>query len=122
MLALSTGCAAENANFATMIAWPEQTGVPVEECPLNVQCAPSPNSYEIPEVFGMRVEAACQAMLRREFAPHVHGKRQSAEFGLGRVVPQNPEAGSIPGGSTGVFLFVSEPFPDLLPRDTHRAE
>ena len=128
MLALCAGCAADNADFATvapastMIAWPEQTGVSVEECPPNAQCAPPPNSYEIPEVVGMRVEAACRAMLRKEFVPYVYGKRQSSEFGPGRVVLQNPEAGSIPGGPTGVFLFVSKPFPDLLPRDTHCAE
>ena len=73
-------------------------------------------------VIGRRVEVACRAMLRKDFLPYVSGKRQSSEFGPRRVVLQNPEAGSIPGGPTGVFLFVSDPFPDLLPRDTHRAE
>ena len=61
-------------------------------------------------------------MSRREFVPYVCGKRQSSEFWPGRGVLRNPNAGSIPGGPTGVFLLVSEPFPDLLPGDTHCAE
>ncbi len=105
-----------------MSSWTERTGVPVEECPPSAQCAASPNSYKIPKVVGMRVEAACQAMLQKEFLAYVYGKRHSSEFGPGRIVLQKPKAGTVPGGPTGVFLLVSKPFPDLLPRDTSCAQ
>ena len=94
------------------------TGISAEECPPNAECAPPPNSYAIPNVVGMKVGKACEAMARKEFSAYVYSERQSREVGPGRIVSQKPRAGSVPGGPTGVLLVVSGPFPDLLPRST----
>jgi hypothetical protein len=80
------------------------------------------NPNPIPNMVGMRVETACRTLLRKEHLGYVWGKRSSEEFGARRVVAQKPEAGFKPGVPHGVFLFVSRPFPDVLPRDTSCAE
>ena len=87
-----------------------------------VNPAPKKNPNPIPNVVGMRVETACRILLQKQFLAYIWGKKHSDEFGPGRVVAQKPEAGIKPGVPHGVFLYVSKPFPDVLPQDTHCAE
>ena len=128
MLVVAVACATDDPGAATeapnstMSPWPEETGFSVSECASGAQCAASPNSHAVPNVIGMRVEAACRVMLRKEFMAYVYDKKQSSEFGPGRIVLQKPKAGSVPGGPTGVFLVVSKPFPDRLPPGTSCAQ
>ena len=84
--------------------------------------APVKNPNPIPDVVGMKVEMACRTLLRKEHLGYVWGKRHSEEFGAGRVVAQKPEPIYRPGVPHGVFLFVSKPFPDVLPQETSCAE
>jgi hypothetical protein len=95
---------------------------PVEECSPGAACAPERNPHAIPNVVGMKVEAACRTLLRKDYLAYVWGKRHSEEFEPGRVVAQKPKAGSKPGVPHGVFLFVSKPVPDMLQSNTHCAE
>ncbi len=103
----------------------DQTSASAEQTrtgkPMLVQAAEK-NPNPIPNVVGMKVEMACRTLLRKEHLGYVWGKRHSDEFGAGHVVAQKPEPGFRPGVSHGVFLFVSKPFPDVLPRNTSCAE
>ena len=78
------------------------------------QCAPPSNPTPVPDVVGMGVEEACRTLLREEFLAYVYGKRDVEGVRPGRVAAQKPAAGKVLQPQ-GVFLFVSKPFPDVLP-------
>ncbi len=84
------------------------------------QCAPPSNPTPVPDVVGMGVEEACRTLLRKEFLAYVYGKRAVEGVRPGRVVVQKPTADKVLQPQ-GVFLFVSKPFPDTLPDNTHCA-
>ncbi len=88
----------------------------------NGQCASSAEPTPVPNVVGMKAEAACRRLLRGDWMAYIWGKREAASGSVepGRIVAQKPKAGRVLQPQ-GTFLFVSKPFPDVLPKNTHCA-
>ncbi len=86
------------------------------------QCAPLAEPAPVPDVVGMKAEAACRRLLRGDWMAYIWGKREAASGSveLGRIVAQKPKASTVLQPQ-GIFLLVSKPFPDVLPQNTHCA-
>ncbi len=86
------------------------------------QCASSAEPAPVPDVVGMKAEAACRKLLRGGWMAYIWGKRDVSGSSVkpGRIVAQKPRACTVLQPQ-GTFLFVAKPFPDVLPKNTHCA-
>jgi hypothetical protein len=79
-------------------------------CPDQGACS-YPNSRRVPDVVGLRVPEACRALARNDYAGQIRDGVRSSTLEPGRVVSQNPRAGSKGGLALAVGLVVSTPYP-----------
>ena len=76
-----------------------------------LQAVRTPNSQAVPEVVGMPVLKACRKLWPRDYVGSVLGVVESDTMPSGRVISQNPRAGSRGFQGQPVDLVVSEPYP-----------
>lgn len=75
-----------------------------------------PNKKPVPDVVGMRVEAACRKLNKVGYGSDVVATRKSDRYESGRIIGQRPTPfyegkRSVGGAGEGVYLIASAPFP-----------